>query len=334
MNDFTATEFFVYLIFPPLILIFGLFGNIAALIILRRKNIEKIGTQDTYLYLFWMDIQYLLQITVPYLLYGFNLDLTIKSNLGCKIFQYLNYSLDTQSTMLLVYITFERLISVKYPTKVNYLRKKHVQFAYFLIVLIYNLLYYLPIAFYYDLQMYLVDFESNKTALICNFIDSRSQVILGNMDLINRVLLPTITMLIISSVLIQHIFKSRSRIANIDNHNDNNNNNSAQNKNNQKDIKFSITSIVLSIIYACLTLPNSIDVFFENYYLYITYPALLFLFYSSYAVNFYIIILTNSIVRNEFFMFLGFKNSVYPTNHLNIERKRATGPRQEEETVF
>ena len=116
---------------------------------------------------------------------------------------------------------------------------------------------------------------------------------------------------IFSSLLIQHIFKSRLRISN-----NNISYSNKQNKTFKRDTKFSVTSIILSIIYAILTLPNSIDVFFNNYYLYITYPAFLFLFYSSYAVNFYIIILTNSFVRNEFFIFFKSKKSL-PTNGVN-----------------
>jgi hypothetical protein len=169
------------------------------------------------------------------------------------------------------------------------------------------LIFYLPITFYYELQPY----STNETLFICNFIDLNSQLILGYMDLMNRVLIPLLLMLIFSSLLIQHIFKSRLRISN-----NNISYSNKQNKTFKRDTKFSVTSIILSIIYAILTLPNSIDVFFNNYYFYITYPAFLFLFYSSYAVNFYIIILTNSFVRNEFFIFFKSKKSL-PTNGVN-----------------
>lgn len=135
------------------------------------------------------------------------------------------------------------------------------------------MIFYLPITFYYELQPYSTN-ETNETLFISNFIDLNSQLILGYMDLMNRVLIPLLLMLIFSSLLIQHIFKSRSRISN-----NNISYSNKQNKTFKRDIKFSVTSIILSIIYAILTLPNSIDVFFNNYYLYITYPAFLFLFY-------------------------------------------------------
>lgn len=85
MTKFNATEFFFYLIFPPMILILGLFGNITALKTLRMKTFKKFETSETYFYLFLMDTQYLIQIVTPYILYGYQIDLTIISDLGLRM---------------------------------------------------------------------------------------------------------------------------------------------------------------------------------------------------------------------------------------------------------
>lgn len=293
----TATEIFVYLIFAPSILLTGLFGNTIGFLVVQRPSLKNIGPRSTFCYLFFMDSFYLIQIITPYLLFGFSIDLTIVSSLTCKVYQYLNYSLDTQSAMLLVYISAERLVSIKYPTKKEFLRKQKTQLIYFFVVTIYNLLYYLPIAFYYDLQTYSIELPehnnfTNKTiGIVCNFVDEKSQLILGYLDLVNRVLIPFILMVIFSSSLINYIFKSRQRAqANFT---------SYENKSFKRDLKFSITCIFLNSIYVAFNLPISITVFFPDYFLYITYPANLFLFYASYAVNFYILFFSNSLIRKE-----------------------------------
>jgi len=48
--------------------------------------------------------------------------------------------------MLLVYLTFERLVSIKYPMKVALFRGNKTQLIYFSIILFYNLAFYLPLS--------------------------------------------------------------------------------------------------------------------------------------------------------------------------------------------
>lgn len=306
---------YIYLLLIPIILLVGLIGNITGLFVIKRKRLKKIGPRNIYLYLFCMDTMYLIQIIMPFLLFAFNIDMSTFNQFSCKLYQYLNYSLDTQSSMLLVYISFERLILIKYPTRVLILRKNNIQFVYFLTVFIYNLIFYLPIPFYYKLQPTMVNNttttnnnNSTEYVMYCTFISLNSQLILGNMDLINRVLIPLILMIAFSSVLINHIYKSRLRIFN--NNNNNNDLTRQYNRNNrcfQRDLKFAITSISLNLFYVLFNLPISIAAFFPNYYLYFTYPTFLILFYFSYTINFYIILITNSLVRNEFIKMLTFR---------------------------
>ncbi len=54
--------FFMIFVFPPLILIFGLVGNTLGSIVLLYKDLINKRSRDTYLYLFFTDSIYLLQI--------------------------------------------------------------------------------------------------------------------------------------------------------------------------------------------------------------------------------------------------------------------------------
>lgn len=290
-----ALEAFVNLIFAPLVLVLALFGNTVGLIVLQKKSLNKIGPRRAFSYLLFMDSFYIVQIITPYLLFGYSVDLTVVSSLTCKLYQYFNYSLCSQSSMILVFISVDRLVSIKYPLKIDFFRKTKTTLGFFILINVYNLLYYLPIAFYYDVQSYIplnANKSSNETQLayFCNFIDEKSQLILGWMDLTNRVLVPFKLMIILSSILVFYIFKTR-RHANLGSN--------IEQKHFHRDLKFSITCITLNLIYVAFNLPISITVLYPDYYLYLSYPANLFLFYASYAVNFYVLYLSNSQIRRE-----------------------------------
>ena len=109
--------------------------------------------------------------------YGFDFQISKVSSTICKLYNYFNYSLDTQSPMLLVYITADRLLSFKHPTMAALLRKEKTQLAYFVVVIIWNLVWYSPIAFYYQLldsteASNSTDQASNlNTSYACDFVD-------------------------------------------------------------------------------------------------------------------------------------------------------------------
>ena len=141
MKILTSEQVFVFLVFPISVLAFGLIGNTIGLLVLLRKNMKKIGPRSTFFYLIFMDSFYLIQIALPLMSNGFDIRVTIISNAICKLYNYLNYSMDIPSTWSLVYITADRLLSFKHPTIAALLRKEKTQFAYFLLSIIWNLVW-------------------------------------------------------------------------------------------------------------------------------------------------------------------------------------------------
>ena len=115
-------EFFIYIILPPLILFFGLFGNIIGLVVLSRKNLTKIGPIHVYRFLLSIDSIYLVLVIKNYLDFGYNIPFNKLSSLICKISSYFDYSLDGISPMLLVYISIDRYLFIRFSNKT--LRKK------------------------------------------------------------------------------------------------------------------------------------------------------------------------------------------------------------------
>jgi hypothetical protein len=282
-------EFLSKYILPVFILVVGLVGNSLGLILIKRPKMVEIGPRNTYKYLFISDNIYLVQIIVTFLQLSFNIDLTILSNFACKLWNYINYSLDAQSSMLLVYISIDRYVSIKIPAFRFFMRKRNNQLIYFIFIFMFNLVYYLPLAYNYSL------IETNET-LECDFNDQYSQDLISYMDFANLIILPSILITIFSLLLGIEVIKSRSRLLN--------NFKREENKYFFNNIRLAITSICLNFIYILLVTPLSVFYFLPNRNQIPGYVVSYYLFYSGYSINFYIILITNSLFRKEFIIFI------------------------------
>jgi len=219
--------------------------------------------------------------------YAFKIDVTSFSSLACKSYWYISYAFATISPMLNVYISIERFISIAYPSKREILRKKHIQWAYTIVLTLFNLGLYVPVGLFNDLVI-----QSNKTA--CDFIDIYWTHTCGYIDLINRVIVPSLLMIIFSIMIITTIFKSRSRMAVFSS-------SSRQNRTFQKDVRFSLLSIMMDISYIVFSLPVSILVLFPNYWLSPEYILFSFIFFMAYSANFYLLFSANRLFRGGFY---------------------------------
>ena len=268
---------------------FGIVGNILGFKVMQRPKMFEIGPRNTYKYLFISDSIFLVQIIVTYLQLTFAIDPTIYSKVICKLWWYLNYSLATQSSLLLVYISIDRYLSIKRPALRFLMRKGNNQLIYFIFVFMFNLIYYLPVVYNYSL------IKTNDT-FSCNFNDQYSTELISYMDLANRVILPSILILTFSILLSIQVIKSRSRILS--------NFLKEENEFFFKNISLTISSIILNIIYLLLETPISIYVFLPNFTQSNGYILSYYLFYLSYAINFYILFISNSLFRTEFILYL------------------------------
>ena len=127
--------------------------------------------------------------------------------------------------------------------------------------------------------------------LICFFNNDENQIIIANMDLANFFLLPFFLMLLFSILLISTILKSRNTM--------NSNNTARENQHSRKDIKLSISLLFMNLLFLLLNLPVEINQFlpFDSD----KYTIVNYIYYISYAVNFYVLLVTNSLFRKEFY---------------------------------
>ncbi len=300
---------FVLYWFPPLILLIGLTGNLLGCIVIWRPKLKNIGPRDIYKYLFIMDTIYLLEIVFNYSSFGFGKTINNVSDIICKLTNYFGFSLAVVSPMLIVYISFDRYISIKYPAKRFLFRKAKIQFIYFIIVFLFNLIYYLPV--FVSSKLLTQQQQQNNLTFQCSLgTTNESLFILFLMDVLNRVILPFGLMLIGSILLIYSLFKSRTRIVE--------NFLADENKTFYTEIRLATTSLSLLLIYILLNLPISVINFsqlYDNLYMYI---YCYYLFYLSYSLNFYILLISNSLFQNEFFEMIKRKKVQASNNNIPL----------------
>ena len=230
------------------------------------------------------------QIIFKYMPFAFNFDPIIISNIGCQIYDFFNYALDALSPWCLVYISIEKFISIAYPGKRLIFKKKNNQIIFFIILCLFNFIYHLNIPFSVDIEI--IDNKSNYS--ICFFNSYENQLITSNMDLINYILIPFFLMILFSLLLIGSIFKTRSRV--------DINNSDREHKRLRQDIKVALSLLLMNFIFILLNLPLEISLLLpSSYYNFDIYVLLSYIFNISSAINFYLILLTNSLFRQEFY---------------------------------
>jgi hypothetical protein len=285
LNIFSST----YL--APAIIILGLFGNLFGLIVISKKKLAKIGPQTVYISLFIFDLLKFFLIFQPYTLFTFNIDIALFSRLICKSYFYINFAFGSISPVLNVYISIERYISIAFSAKKDFLRKKNIQLGFSIILILFNLILYVPTFKAFDLAT-----KENRTFCVADFIWLETY---GYIDLTNRVILPFVLMIIFSLLIIYTIFKSRSRMTS----------NTRVNRTLRKDIRFSLISISLNVSYIVFSLPISIIPLLPILRLNTFILFFLFIHYIAYSANFYLFFLANSLFREGFYsIFICSKN--------------------------
>lgn len=296
-----SLELFGYYIFPLIVIVVGTIGNILSIIVLLYKKINKIGPRDMYIYLFLSDSVCLLFLVFNVLQVNYGKDLTIISLSACKVFWYLQNLFAALSPFFLVYISFEKVISTRYPSKRFFFRNPQNQFIFFLIVCAYNSVGYIQILFFYTI-LKVSDDQTNTTILICDIKEDQYRLIAYYYDAINRVYAPFVLMTICSIFLLISIIRLRKRIS--ESLSSNNHNKF------KKDIQLMFTLLVLNIVYILLNIPSLVAfmISFSSSFSFLT----IYILYSVYGINFFIpyLLINNSLFREQFINISGtfFKN--------------------------
>lgn len=294
-------EYFVHFIFPVIILVFGLLGNLFGLKVSTRNKLIKIGPLKIYQYLFLIDSIYFIALINNYLAYSYSIGFSLISSFSCKIFRYLSYVFSPVSSMLLIYILIERYLSVKYPVESNMLQIKKIQYIYIISIVILNFIYFLPTFFYYDIRFIDLALSNSTTKTIICKIDDDNEVPFY-LFFTSRIIIPSFFIFIFTILLIFKVIQIRNNILTFYS--------KSEIEKFRKDVYSAVISILANFIIVAFNLPISIIFFINGNYNNTVYMLSLNIFYLSYSFNFYFFILTNSLFRKEFIQMLTIKQKL------------------------
>lgn len=119
LNDFPEymrPNRFLRIYVPPVLLVLGTIGNLLSFIIMA-KNMLKISTYSYLAVLAVMDLMVLYIGLLRMWVGNFSPDLQHSSNLLCKTVTFLGYVSSVTSVWLIIAVTIERFIAVKFPLR-------------------------------------------------------------------------------------------------------------------------------------------------------------------------------------------------------------------------
>ena len=276
--------FFVKYLFAPISFALTVIGSTIGLIVLSHKKLKRIGPTNVYKYLF--SLGYLNIIcSVEYLTDVFDFDLRNVNDYLCKSYYYIYMIHVSISPMLVAYISIERLMTMINPFQPLLLRKKSFQLIYLVALLTFNALIYLVVVV--DVSINQVDSNKTEFARRCRFKSNNVAIAIKFIDLIYRVVVPFLLMIFSTALLIYIIFQSKNYLVTI---------HMTSRRNRQ--VRFSVTAVLLDLVYLSFCLPLSIWMLADNernrenrYFIY--------LIYCFYGLEFYLIYITNFLFRSE-----------------------------------
>jgi hypothetical protein len=305
--SFSGFDIFTNHYFAPIIFVIGFVGNAFGMIILARKKMQaKLYMTHIYMYLLISDMVYLVtQVPLLNIQQSYpSINPLTRSSWFCKLWMFSDYALVDTSPMIILYISVERLVAVKFPAKRFILRKHKIILIYTLVITVINLIYFIPVYLYYHIGVKFEN-ETNSTILSCTVSKEDNEVI-SWMYLIFDCLIPYCLMIFCTLWLCYTIFQSRSR--------------TEANRNIRKDVRFTITSISLNIAFIVLTFPISVANFVSSMFVDSIFQFCNLLFFTSYTVNFYFLLAFNRVIREEVYSFLGIRKNNPQLNTLSLRQ--------------
>lgn len=287
----TTSSFFEIFVF-----LMGIFGNIISFKIYSNKSMIKSSFSIYFRVVCVSDFLITVHSFTFLLQSVYDYDLHIKNDFLCKTLDYVVYVLSPISGYLLVVISIDRFVKIKFTHRFEFIYKRKFQISLIIVIISYNVLFYSGFLWNKQLNENItVDNETNLTTVEYTCDDSPNMNAFYQMDVYNSAVVPYILMVFFSCATIWVVFQSRNKIT------PNSISNSGMSK---RDKKFAFTSIALNTIFLILNLPVVLFIAYGNYLdedLYnMIYKILNTLYYSNYGASLYVQLAVNSIFRSEF----------------------------------
>lgn len=281
------------------ILLFGPIGNFFVFKIYSSPIMTKTSMSVYFRVISIVDSLNILNLLILYLTQEFDIDLSQSVSIFCSFQNYITYIQTPSTAWIMVIISIDRLCNVAFPRQLPILSNKLFQFFLSLTIILYNYTFYSFIVW----NSYLVPLDDtgddinsyNSTGLnnetMC--LQNCNQSVLNWMDLFNSTVCPFVLMLILNSLVVGTLVRSRSRVSN---------------KLSKRDRKFALTVVLLNFIFLTMNLPLAIlDLFIVQDNSNMLYYFFLLLYYMYSGIGFYVQLVVNDVFMKRFLDILGLK---------------------------
>ena len=225
----------------PLVFLLSLAFNFICLIIFSRKSFENTVFKVYFrCYVLFQTFNLIMPIN-KMLEFNFDVYFSQISNLTCKFRYYygnVNYS---TCSWLLVVVSLDRFLSISYPHKFIYRQKTYFQIIVCFFVIGLNACFYTSSFFYY-LQM--INETNNQTI---KYKCIPNGIWIEIMKLLEQFIIPFILMILFTLLTAKNLYRSRKINSSFSNN--------KSTKSNCMDRKFTITSIIINILFLLFNLP-------------------------------------------------------------------------------
>ena len=247
-----------FLVYFLSITLLGFLGNSFGVASTCHKKMKTIGPVHIFTFLFVFGFLSLIIHSEYFFLKFTNFDLKVTTQSVCKLYYYASFLCNSIVTMMHVYITLERFLSMKYPVESNFLRKRSIQFGFILASIVLSAIFYLPNYIHHDIvTIKRIDGDHVYNKTLCTFATPQSKPVVLFLAFVNSIFLPIFLVIVFSIFLILKINSVRGRVYLLYTPRE-----IALFK---KDLKLAVLSIVLNSLTIVLTLPVILVVFIFKY---------------------------------------------------------------------
>jgi hypothetical protein len=265
------------------VVVIGSIGNVIALIVCSRSKLQNTFFHIYFRFRILIDTLNMFNAFNYFISNGFGYWIERVSNDLCRLIAVLYY-IPASSAWIDVCISMDRWVSIKFPTRFMFRKKRWFQWTVcfgFLIkdFLLYGQLYLSSVDLTYSNN-------SNKSSMIKKECVFYNIDLLHLIDLLNASLLPFILIFSLTLMMLKCVYDSKKHLSN----------------NNQRQTKLAITVISMNLIFFVTNFP--LTVFYlakgSNSSDKLTLTILLVIYYANFGSSFYINVAVNSLFREEF----------------------------------
>ena len=264
-----------------------IFGSVISFIIFSRKAFKKssIGVYCRSLAVFDLFVIYDCAIGILMML-----KVIISTDILCKIQYYISTGFSSMPGWVLVFFSFDQLIIVSRTERFKFFKKRWFRYSIITGIFIIQCVIYAPALFLTGLRFYSIG--NNLTSTSCD----PYSLIMPIIYLVESCLIPFGLIIVSTTLIVRILVKSRRKIST-------NLQITAQMARRNQENKFAFNSVILNVLFIVLTFPLLISyiVPVNNSLIFTLIQQVLYvLFYSNFALHFWVHLASNTVFRNEF----------------------------------